>query len=95
MKGKRRLRPTNLADGRAVHLPARIRNDIAPDTQVEFCEAASLKTPASRLRKSNLTHIDDVAQSIATLGFNVPIVIGEDNNVMDREARCAAADHLA
>jgi hypothetical protein len=41
-----------------------------------------LKSSTRKLRKSDLAHIHDIANSMRTLGFNVPLLIGNDNIVL-------------
>ena len=53
-----------------------------------------MKSHARKLRKSDLAHIHDIANSMRTLGFNVPLLIGNDNIVLDGESRLAAAKLL-
>ena len=53
-----------------------------------------MKSHARKLRKSDLAHIHDIANSMWTLGFNVPLLIGNDNIVLDGESRLAAAKLL-
>jgi ParB-like chromosome segregation protein Spo0J len=53
-----------------------------------------LQRQARKLRKLNPAHIDEVAHSIQRLGFNVPLLIGSGNVVVDGEARLEAAKLL-
>jgi DNA modification methylase len=54
----------------------------------------SLRSPTRRIRKSDATHIREIANSIRAFGFNVPLLIGQDNMVLDGESRLAAARQL-
>jgi DNA modification methylase len=53
-----------------------------------------LKSYLRKLRKNEFAHIGEIATSISTLGFNVPVLIGKDNVVVDGEARLEAAKLL-
>ena len=44
-----------------------------------------------RLRKSDATHIREVANSINAFGFNVPLLLGANNVVIDGQTRLEAA----
>jgi DNA modification methylase len=47
-----------------------------------------------KLRKSDPAHIREIANSISALGFNVPLLVGKDNVVLDGDARLEAAKLL-
>jgi DNA modification methylase len=70
------------------------RNDVLPVLKIETCSVDALKSHARKLRKSDVTHVRDIANSISTLGFNVPLLIGKNNVVLDGESRLAAAKLL-
>jgi ParB-like nuclease family protein len=53
-----------------------------------------LKSHVRKLRKSDPAHIREIANSINTLGFNVPLLIGKDNIVVDGDSRLEAAKLL-
>ena len=53
-----------------------------------------MKSQSRKLRKSDPAHVRDIANSISTLGFNVPILIGKDNVVVDGNSRLEAAKML-
>jgi hypothetical protein len=83
-KAKRRSPPktaARIADAENSNLS--LRNDLVPLLQIEFCPTDSLKSHGRKLRKSNPAHIDEVAQSMRRLGFNVPLLIGKGNVVID------------
>jgi ParB-like chromosome segregation protein Spo0J len=46
---------------------------------------------AREVRKLDPAHVNEVAASIGALGFCVPVLIGEDNRVLDGGARIQAA----
>jgi DNA modification methylase len=94
-KAKRRSRRKISAGHKEVGKPSRPRrNDILPLLKIEPCSIDALKSYARKLRKSELAHVHDLADSIGTLGFNVPLLIGKDNIVLDGESRLEAAKLL-
>jgi DNA modification methylase len=70
------------------------RNDILPSLQIEAFPVDALKSHVRKLRKSDPAHIREIANSINTLGFNVPLLIGNDNIVVDGDSRLEAAKLL-
>ena len=75
--------------------PGRLRrNDILPSLQIESYPIDALKSHGRRLRKSDPAHIREIANSISALGFNVPVLVGKDNVVLDGESRWEAAKWL-
>jgi DNA modification methylase len=70
------------------------RNDILPSLQVEPYPVEALKAHSRKLRKSDAAHIREIANSVNTLGFNVPLLIGKDNVVVDGNSRLEAAKLL-
>jgi hypothetical protein len=70
------------------------RNDILPLLKIESYAIDALKSYSRKLRKSDLAHVHEIANSIGTLGFNVPLLIGKDNIVIDGESRLEAAKLL-
>ena len=70
------------------------RNDILPTLQIESYPIEALKAHVRKLRRDDPAHIRDVASSINALGFNVPILIGKSNVVVDGAARLEAAKLL-
>jgi hypothetical protein len=67
------------------------RNDLLPSLRIETCPVGALKSHVRKLRKNNPA---EIASSIGTLGFNLPLLIGKDNVVVDGEARLEAAKLL-
>jgi DNA modification methylase len=95
VKAKQRSRRTISAGHPEVEKPTRSRrNDLLPLLKIEPCPVDDLKSYSRKLRKSELAHVDEIANSISTLGFNVPLLIGKDNIVIDGESRLAAAKLL-
>jgi len=70
------------------------RNDILPSLQIEPCPVDALKAHVRKLRKSDPAHVREIANSISTLGFNVPLLVGKDNVVVDGDSRLEAAKLL-
>jgi hypothetical protein len=95
LKAKRRSRRKMAADDADTENPGRPRrNDLLPLLKIEPCGIDELKPHTRKLRKSDLAHIQEIANAISTLGFNVPLLIGKDNVVLDGESRLAAAKWL-
>src|SRR6476620_97473 len=70
------------------------RNDILPLLQIEAYPVDALKAHVRKLRKSDPAHIREIANSVSTLGFNVPLLVGKDNVVVDGDSRLEAAKLL-
>jgi len=70
------------------------RNDILPLLQIVPCPVDALKSHVRKLRKSDPAHVREIANSISTLGFNVPLLVGKDNVVVDGDSRLEAAKLL-
>src|SRR5258706_1101394 len=70
------------------------RNDILPLLQIEAYPVDALKSHVRKLRKSDTAHVREIANSINTLGFNVPLLIGKDNLLVDGDSRLEAAKLL-
>src|ERR1035441_3328090 len=70
------------------------RNDILPSLQIVSYSVDALKLHVRKLRKSDPAHIREIANSINRLGFNVPLLIGKDNVVIDGDSRLEAAKLL-
>ena len=67
------------------------RNDILPSLRIESYPIDDLKTHVRKLRNNDPAHVREIASSINTLGFNVPVLIGKDNIVVDGASRLEAA----
>src|SRR6478672_319274 len=63
------------------------RNDILPSLRIEPCAIGVLKSHVRKLRKNDPAHVREIANSINSLGFNVPLLIGKDNVVVDGDSR--------
>jgi hypothetical protein len=62
-----------------------------PALKIELCALDSLRLRERRLRKAEAAHIREVANSISAFGFNVPLLLGANNIVIDGEIRLEAA----
>ena len=67
------------------------RNDILPSLRIEPYPVDALKSHVRKLRKSDPAHVREIANSVSTLGFNVPLLVGKDNVVVDGDSRLEAA----
>jgi DNA modification methylase len=70
------------------------RNDILPSLRIEPCPVDTLKLHDRKLRKHDRAHVREIANAISTLGFNVPLLIGKNNVVIDGGSRLEAAKLL-
>jgi DNA modification methylase len=70
------------------------RNDILPSLRIEHCPVDTLKLHVRKLRKNDYAHVREIADAISTLGFNVPLLIGKNNVVIDGGSRLEAAKLL-
>jgi hypothetical protein len=70
------------------------RNDILPLLQIDRCPVDALKSHVRKLRNSDPAHVREIANSISTLGFNVPLLIGNESVVIDGDSRLEAAKLL-
>lgn len=88
LKDKSRRRRAALARAApAVAGQAALRNDLAPALEMVSIPLNALRSSARRLRKSDLGHVREVANSIGALGFCAPLLISKDKLVLDGEAR--------
>ena len=92
-KGRARREANARQRAAASHSPAP-RNDALPALTVEQVALASLQSHKRRLRKPDKSHVREVANSISAFGFNVPLLIGKDNVLIDGETRLEAARQL-
>src|SRR6185437_15704504 len=70
------------------------RNDILPSLRIELSPLDGLKSHARKLRKADQAHVREIANAIGLLGFNVPLLVGKDNVVVDGDSRLEAAKLL-
>jgi hypothetical protein len=92
LKGKGRRRRESLKRLAASSSPARApRNDLLPPLDLVYVLLEDLQMPAREVRKLDPAHVREVANSINTLGFCAPILVGKDNLVLDGAVRVQAA----
>jgi ParB-like nuclease domain/DNA methylase len=95
LKGRGRARRNALAKHAAASdLRPPVRNDLLPALRIEQVPLEILRAHPRRLRKSDDAHIRTIANSISALGFAVPILVGENNVVLDGDSRLGAAKLL-
>ena len=93
-KGRNRREALTRLAHASVDLKAR-RNDLLPMLSVEYMPIAQLRPSKRKLRKLDPAHVREVAASISALGFCDPLLVSEDNDVIDGEIRLEAAKLLA
>jgi hypothetical protein len=89
---RRRARMTAASQGAS--LDPR-RNDLLPEFRLEYVRLSDLRPSATKLRRLEPNHVREVAAAIARLGFCDPLLIGTDGELIDGEARFAAAEQLS
>ena len=67
------------------------RNDHLPELKVIDRAISDLKAPDRALRKFDIVHVNEIAASINTLGFCVPVLISDNGRIVDGAARVEAA----
>ena len=72
----------------------KLRNDCLPKLEVVDLPVADLKGLGRTVRKLNNAHVLEIAASISTLGFCVPVLVGENGGVIDGLARVEAAKRI-
>ncbi len=70
------------------------RNDIAPRLELVDVDVADLVAPARNVRGVDQAHVQEIATSINTLGYCAPLIIDQENRVLDGVLRLAAVRHL-
>jgi DNA modification methylase len=73
----------------------RRRNDTLPRLELSYVPLEELRPSARKLRKLDPAHVREVASSIGLLGFCDPLLISRGNELIDGEARYAAAKQLS
>jgi hypothetical protein len=94
LKRKSRRRREGLERLRApapAHAP---RNDPLPNLDLVYAPIEDLRLPSRMIRKLDPVHVREVANSISTLGFCAPVLMGRDNAVIDGAVRVEAARQL-
>src|SRR5215218_7531567 len=91
LRTKSQRRRAALAISHAATSAVRPRNDLLPKLQLVGRNIDDLSAPARNVRTADPAHVREIANAIATLGFNVPILIDQDGRVLDGWARVEAA----
>src|SRR5665213_1899802 len=95
LKAKGRARRQGFANASQAHPDARVfRNDILPDLKLVNIALADVKVSDRKTRNHSGEQLGEIMQSIPTLGFCAPLLVGKDNLVIDGEARLEAARQL-
>jgi len=95
LKAKSRQRRDELAALATVSpAPRLVRNDLVPKLALIECAPADLVVPERNVRKVEAAHINEVAAAISSLGFCDPVLIDEQNTVLDGVVRVEAAKLL-
>ena len=95
LKTKSRQRREELAAlAKASPAPRPIRNDLLPKLALIEYAPADLVVPVRNVRKVEVVHIREVATAISSFGFCDPVLIDEQNNVLDGVVRVEAAKLL-
>jgi hypothetical protein len=80
-KRSRQRRHTTNTQARFPTHPA--RNDIAPRLELVDVNVADLVAPARNVRDVDQAHVQEIAASINTLGYCAPLIIDQENRVLD------------
>src|SRR5262249_36420060 len=72
-------------------VPHPIRNDLVPKLELVELAPEDLRIPARNVRKIDRFHIREIAAAVTSLGFCDPILIDEQNRVLDGVIRAEAA----
>ncbi len=86
---RRREAATRLAETTAATRTR--RNDLLPPLEVISMALDELRAPKRNVRKSDEAHIRGIADSIEVLGVCEPVLIGDDNEIIDGVLKVAAA----
>ncbi|WP_375459502.1 site-specific DNA-methyltransferase [uncultured Enterovirga sp.] len=73
---------------------ARPRNDLLPQLDLVDRPVERLRPPARNVRPADPAHVREIANSIATLGFCAPVLIDQEDRVLDGWARVEAARQI-
>ena len=93
MKDKGRKRRNDLADIVAGG-PGSLRNDILPKLELVYLNPNELTAPARNVRAIDPVHVRRIMNSITTLGFIVPVLIDQDNMILNGVTATEAAKEL-
>jgi DNA modification methylase len=71
-----------------------IRNDILPKLELVHLNPNDLAAPARNVRTLDPVHVRRIMNSITTVGFIVPVLIDQDNNILNGVTATEAAKEL-
>ena len=95
LKGKNRSRRDQAA---ALSAPATLvrkqRNDLLPKLALVERPVGVLTFPKRNVRRVDPAHVREAVTSISTLGFSVPVLIDDDNVILDGAVRVEAARQI-
>ena len=91
LRAKSQRRRAALARSQTMERTVRPRNDLLPKLSLLDRAVGELQPPTRNVRPADPGHVCEIAAAIAALGFSVPILIDEDNRVIDGWARVEAA----
>lgn len=95
LTAKNRTRRQNLAAlSKRSEAPKPHRNDLVPNLTLEQMAVTDLKSMPNKSRRIAPAHVREVAYSIETFGFCVPLLIGKGNEIIDGETTLEAARQL-
>ena len=94
LRQKSRRRRDGLTRMQAAAPPPPSRNDLLPKLTLVKRDITQLKLPSRKLRKVDPVHVQETAQAISSLGFCDPVLIDEDDNVIDGVVRIVAAEAI-
>lgn len=75
-------------------LPVRLRNDLLPKLELSERDLVRLLPPIRNVRPPDAAHVRAVANAISSLGFTDPILIDQDDRVLDGWVRVEAARQI-
>jgi DNA modification methylase len=94
MKNKGRKRRNDLADIVAGGLGS-LRNDLLPKLELVYLKPNELTAPPRNVRAIDPVHVRRIMNSITTVGFIVPVLIDQDNMILNGVTATEAAKELA
>src|SRR3954451_19115500 len=94
LRTKSQRRRAALAISHAATSAVRPRNDLLPKLQLVGRNIDDLSEPARNVRTADPAHVREIADAIATLGFNVPGLIDQDGRGLVSRLPCVVASHL-
>jgi DNA modification methylase len=91
LRTKSQRRRAALASSHELARTIRPRNDLLPKLKLLDRDVDVLLPPARNVRPADPAHVREIANAIATLGVCVPVLIDQDDRVIDGWARVEAA----